>query len=243
MSAVNEKQLLEVFRSIAPALEKDPLFEGGDLKTMEAYLDKLPSNAQELFSRTLQGCSAAYRYAGLILMSALVRTHATLERVKLPEGLAVGKGEFSIISGTLHVKGNLTLEPDAVVVVAGDLRVDGNFLGAEQGYSLLAVGGAMTTTRLLTRGELLVGKSLAVKDSAFFTQNEYPARCKRISARVLIQNDRLDNFGRVYVGEHITGPLAEWGTRRLQAVCKLLELQATADLQSLEQAYRASLLV
>ncbi len=242
MSAVNEEQLLEAFARVASSLEQDPLFEGGDVKTMEAYLDKLPSDAKELFARTLQGCSAAYRYAGLILMAELVRTHGAFEKAAVPESLVVAKGDVSSFNGALHIKGNLILEPDAIVVVAGDLRIDGNFLGAEQGYSLLAVAGTMTSTSLMTRGELLVGKSLAVKDSAFLTNNDYPARSPRISARVLIQNDRLDLFGRVYVGEHITGPLAEWGSGRLRKVCKLLGIGATADLLDLESAYRASLM-
>jgi len=242
MPTVDKYQVHELYADLRVRLAKDPLFAaGGELETLDRRVAQLPDTIQQLFGETLQGGSVVYRYGGLLLATELVRRFGPNQRFTYDGALAAEQGEILFYGGDLRVAGDLLLGEQAMVVVAGDLDIEGSFVGSAAGYSLLGVGGAMTAHGVMTAGELIVAQRLAVRDVVYL-HGEGAALAPAVRARVLVENARRDALGKVNAEEHIIGELARADPERLQhRVAAVLGLEGVIDVPTLEAALRARL--
>jgi hypothetical protein len=242
MPTVDKYQVHELYADLRVRLARDPLFiSAAELETLDRRVAQLPDTIEQLFGDTLQGGSVAYRYAGVLLATELVRRFGPNQRFTYDGALAAEEGEILFYGGDLRVAGDLVLGEQAMLVVVGDLDVEGSFIGSAAGYSLLGVGGAMAAHGVMTAGELIVAQRLAVRDVVYL-YGQGTALAPAVRARVLVENDRRDTLGRVSAEEHIIGALARADPERLQyRVAAVLGLEGVVDVPTLEAALRARL--
>lgn len=244
MPTIAKNNVHELYAELRPRLAADPLFSGsGNLEQMDRYMARLPNTVETLFGETLQGDAEAYRYAGVLLAAELVRRYAASQVFTHDGPLRVGDGDVLFYRGDLRVAGDLVLGDQAVVVVAGDLDVEGNVVGGAWDYSMLGVAGAMTARNVMTMGELLAGQRVTVSDAAYFYRNDYTAVAPAIRARVLVENDRLNAFGKISADEQIAELLGESRPERLQHAASLLGLGHVIGAEDLERELRRRLTV
>jgi hypothetical protein len=245
MPTVDKAEVQTIYeQAVRPLLKRDPLFaRGGNVEIMDRHMAELPDHIGRLFGETLQGGTPAYRYAGLILASEMIRHYEALREIEHSGALCVDDEEVFVYSGHLHVRGDLVLGNQAVVIVAGDLELDGNFIGGPEDYSMLGVAGTMTAANIMTMGELIVTGRVVVRDLAYFYRNVYASMAPALRARLVIQNESFDHFGKIIaVEEHLFERLGEELPERLQHVRARLGLQDPAsDLDELETALRRQL--
>ena len=185
------------FERCRPLLESDPMLlppqrKSFSVDALTRFLTPLPTTVEALFADTLQGMSEAYRYAGLRIVSAMVEP-ARLDSVAL-DALVVKSREPTFFPGHVHVHGNV--ENASILVVAGDLTIDGTYYGGPN-YSLLAVGGAVRVGNVATQGEILVGTRLESRGVVYLHYNDYSCMIPDLRARAVVQEDRSDSFGAV----------------------------------------------
>jgi hypothetical protein len=245
MPTVNKSEVQRIYeQAVRPLLKRDPLFaRGGDVEIMDRLMAELPDHIGRLFGETLQGGAPAYRYAGLVLASEMIRHYEALREIEYSGALCVDDEEVFVYSGHLHVRGDLVLGNQAIVIVAGDLELDGNFVGGPKDYSMLGVAGTMTATNVMTMGELIVTGRVVVRDLAYFYRDVCSAMAPALRARLVIQNESFDHFGKIIaVDEHLFERLSEERPERLQHVRAQLGLQGpTGDVEQLETALRRRL--
>lgn len=243
MPTVDKREILDLFSDFKTQLVHDDLFSRkGEIAIMERYMARLPTSFESFFAETLKNGSESYRYAAVLFAGEVMRHYEVVRSYIELGNLVARQGESRFFGGNLEVRGNLALEDQAIVVVAGDLFVEGNVVGAEWDYSMLGVAGSMRCRSLMTKGELLVGQTVAIRDHAYLYRKGCSALAPAFKARVLVQNHRLDSFLEVTAEQRVAEPLTEEQKERLGRVCDLLGLHQVDDAAALETALRSRLL-
>ena len=241
MPTIEKAEILSLFKRLKPRLAEDALFSGGDADRMERYLQLLPGNFRDLFVETLHGDSEEYRYAGIVLAAAMVREFDRMKAFVHPGNLVVRSEDFRFYPGHVRVQGDIVLRDQAIMVLAGNLAVDGNIVGAEWDYSMLGAGGKISCNNVMTQGEILAGGEINVADVAYFYRNDYSSMARRLKASIVVQNDSFDNFGEVIAEERVEELVTEEAPDRFEYVCQLLRLPRCRDIADLERRLRARL--
>ena len=227
-TALDRGELMQALEQLHQQLAADPIFADGDqgsVETMRERLQTAPSSYEELLGATLAD-GGAHLYGWLRVVASVFRAKSL--RQTLHEGaMVVDREEVLFHASDLRIRGDLLLGDRASVLVAGDLVVDGNFIGAEWDNSILGVGGALTVGNLMTQGDLLVADRITVKDVAYL-HGDRVARAPAVRARVLIENDRSDLFGSVEAKERVADVIAD-GTPTLARVCALVSMKQPPD--------------
>jgi len=227
-TALDRGELMRAFEQLHQQLAADPIFADGDegsVETMRERLQSAPSSYEELLGVTLAD-GGAHLYGGLRVVASVFRARSL--RQALHEGaMVVDREEVLFLASHLRIRGDLLLGDRASVLVAGDLVIDGNFIGAEWDNSVLGVGGALTVGNLMTRGDLLVADRITVKDVAYL-HGDRVARAPAVRARVLIENDRANLFGAVEAKERVADVIAD-ESPTLARVCALVSMKQPPD--------------
>ncbi|RYZ43400.1 MAG: hypothetical protein EOO71_03870 [Myxococcaceae bacterium] len=137
--------------------------------------------------------------------------------LRLSEGQALRFEE-----GRVHVKGHLILDEQSRLLVAGDLVVEGNIVNEGFDYALLFVGGALTADNLLFHGELVSLEGITVKGVAWTYYNDHSTYADRLTARVVVADDRAEAVDAVRADPHLAGH----SSRIAEALGKVLHAQA-----------------
>lgn len=232
-TALDPAELQRAFEDLRPRLAVDPIFadgEAGDedvgVEGMEALLADPPATYEEWLGTLVQHDGGAYLYGGLCTIAGVF--HSRRKQVTVDDPLVVDRDDLLFFPDDLRIRGDLLLGDRAGVVVAGDLTIDGNFVGAEWASSLLGVGGTLTVGNLMTPGELVVAGRITVKDVAYF-HGEGTARAPGIRARVLIENSRVDRFGDVDAREYLAPSEPIESGPPLQQMCALVSMKRPPD--------------
>jgi hypothetical protein len=106
--------------------------------------------------------------------------------------LVLGEGELRYFDGDVHVRGDLTAgEEGAMVVVAGDLRVDGA-IHAHAWYSLILCRGVLSASSIRTKGEIAALGGIEVAQFYWGYYNDHSTIAPRIQGPLYISDDRFD---------------------------------------------------
>ena len=125
---------------------------------------------------------------------------------QIAEGLKVSEGEDLLLEEAhVTVKGNLILEDQSRLLVAGDLEVEGNIIHEGFDYALLFVGGSLRADNLLFHGEVVVLGSITLRGIAWTYYNDYSTYADTLTARVVVADDREDAVDEVRADAHLTG--------------------------------------
>lgn len=230
-TALDRGELMRAFEQLHQQLAADPIFADGDqgsVETMRERLQAAPSSYEELLGTVLagDGGGGAQLYGGLCVVASVFRAKGL--RQTLHDGaMVVDREEVLFHASDLRIRGDLLLGDRASVLVAGDLVVDGNFIGAEWDNSVLGVGGALTVGNLMTSGDLLVAGRITVKDVAYL-HGDRVARAPAVRARVLVESDRANVFGSVEAKERVSGEVAD-GSPTLARICALVSMKQPPD--------------
>lgn len=239
---LDRAELMAAYAELRQQLAGDPIFtgsegeEGGTLEKLEQRLERAPETYEEFLAEN----RGPYRYGGVRLAAQVVRRRGK-KAFTHEDALIVDREEIAYYPGDLRVRGDLVLGDRAAVLVAGDLTIDGNFVGAEWDHSLLAVGGSLTVGNVMTHGELVVGERITVKDVAYLHGGELVARAPAIRARTLIENDCINLFGEVEAKERLAEAVGEEDTVGLQRICGLVGMKNVTDIDHFEERFRKRL--
>jgi hypothetical protein len=174
----------------------------------------------KLFEKLLQE-SSLHDHAGSAASRAALKAKLTPSgTVKQVAGdLKVSEGEDLHFDGGCVVKGNLVIEDQGRLLVAGDLVVEGNIIHEGFDYSLLFVGGSLEADNLLFHGELVVLGGFTLKGVAWTYYSDYSTYADTLSARLVVADDRDDAIGKVSADHHLVGHSSKIGPK----LSKLLE--------------------
>ncbi|WP_338868972.1 hypothetical protein [Myxococcus stipitatus] len=137
---------------------------------------------------------------------------ATGPAKQLAKGLKVSEGEDQILdAASVTVNGNLVLEDQGRLVVTGDLVVEGNIIHEGFDYSLLLVGGSLKAHNVLVHGEMVVLGDFTVQGVAWTYYNDYSTYADKLTAKIVIADDREDAIGKVRADHHLVGHSSEIG--------------------------------
>jgi len=228
-TALDRGVLMQAFEELRQQLAADPIIAGEDGGSVEAMAERLaeaPPTFEALLGGTLVGDGGAYLYGGLLAAAKVFRSK-NLKPALHDGAMVVDREEVMFHGAALRIRGDLLLGDRSTVLVAGDLTIDGNFIGAEWDNSVLGVGGTLTVGNLMTSGDLVVADRITVKDVAYL-HGDRVARAPAVRARVLIENDRNDLFGQVEARERVTEEIAD-GTPTLERVCALVGMKQPPD--------------
>ena len=107
--------------------------------------------------------------------------------------LTLSEGDDRVLNAArVVVKGNLVLEDQSRLLVAGDLEVEGNIIHEGLDYALLFTGGALSARSLLFHGELVSLGPITLEEVAWTYYNDYSTYADSLKARVVVADDRFD---------------------------------------------------
>ncbi len=132
-------------------------------------------------------------------------THAGNSEVVAGD-LTLSEGDDRILEmSRVVVKGNLVLEDQSRLLVAGDLEVEGNIIHEGLDYALLFTGGALCAKNLLFHGELVALGPITVQDVAWTYYNDCSTYADSLKARIVVADDRFDAVDAVHAEQHLHG--------------------------------------
>jgi hypothetical protein len=132
---------------------------------------------------------------------------------QVAKDLKVSEGEDLHFDGGVVVKGNLVIEDQGRLLVAGDLVVEGNIIHEGFDYSLLFVGGSLEADNLLFHGEVIVLGGFTLEGVAWTYYNDYSTYADTLSARLVVADDREDAIEKVRADHHLVGHSSEIGPK------------------------------
>ncbi|ABF86492.1 hypothetical protein MXAN_1626 [Myxococcus xanthus DK 1622] len=120
--------------------------------------------------------------------------------------LKLSEGDDRVLEASrVVVKGNLVLEDQSRLLVAGDLEVEGSIIHEGFDYALLFTGGALSAKNLLFHGELVSLGPITVQQVAWTYYNDYSTYSDSLKARIVVAADRFDAVDDVQADHHFNG--------------------------------------
>ncbi|MFP2962452.1 hypothetical protein ACLEPN_32930 [Myxococcus sp. 1LA] len=120
--------------------------------------------------------------------------------------LKLSEGDDRVLhAARVVVKGNLVLEDQSRLLVAGDLEVEGNIIHEGFDYALLFTGGSLSARNLLFHGELVSLGPITVQEVAWTYYNDYSTYADSLKARIVVADDRFDAVDAVQSDHHLNG--------------------------------------
>lgn len=168
----------------------------------------------KLFDKLLQE-SSLHDHAGSASKRAALKAKLTPSNAvkEVAKDLKVSEGEDLHFDGGVVVKGNLVIEDQGRLLVAGDLVVEGNIIHEGFDYSLLFVGGSLEADNLLFHGEVVVLGGFTFKGVAWTYYSDYSTYADTLSAKLVVADDREDAIGKVRADHHLVGHSSEIGPK------------------------------
>jgi hypothetical protein len=163
------------------------------------HLDHARSrNRQTLDDATIRDLAGLFRQPAL--------TRQLLEFVD--DGLDDYDGDVFLHEGDLHVAGNLCTDEEDVLllVVRGDLIVDGAYSDSDDPQSMVLVTGSMKARDIVTAGFLEVHGDLEVKDRLIGDYNDCNAWIGgNVSCSLFFPEEHFFTVGGAFHAEHVLG--------------------------------------
>ncbi|QDE66965.1 hypothetical protein BHS09_08050 [Myxococcus xanthus] len=120
--------------------------------------------------------------------------------------LKLSEGDDRVLEASrVVVKGNLVLEDQSRLLVAGDLEVEGSIIHEGFDYALLFTGGALSAKNLLFHGELVSLGPITVQEVAWTYYNDYSTYADALKARIVVADDRFDAVDDVRADHRLDG--------------------------------------
>ncbi|GHG70498.1 hypothetical protein [Comamonas sp. JC664] len=120
--------------------------------------------------------------------------------------LKLSEGDDRVLEASrVVVKGNLVLEDQSRLLIAGDLEVEGNIIHEGLDYALLFTGGSLSAKNLLFHGELVALGPITVRDVAWTYYNDCSTYADSLKARIVVADDRFDAVDAVQAEHHFHG--------------------------------------
>lgn len=121
------------------------------------------------------------------------------------DALVMRENEYRYFDADLHVRGDLTAnEEGAMLVVAGDLRVDGA-IHAHAWYSLVLCRGTLSASSIRTKGELAALGGIEVERFYWGYYNDYSTFAPHLAGPLYVSDDRFDMIDDVRAQEQLDG--------------------------------------
>ncbi|GEN13005.1 hypothetical protein SAMN05443572_11332 [Myxococcus fulvus] len=190
-----------------------PREAGGDIVLVTEVTGFYPG-CMKLFDTLLQEASLHDKAGSASKRAALKAKLTPTDTVEQVAGdLRISEGEDRRANGGLVVKGNLVLEDQGRLLVAGDLVVEGSIIHEGFDYSLLFVGGSLQAGNLLVHGEVVVLGGFKVQGVAWTYYSDYSTYADTLTARLVVADDREDAIGKVSAENHLVGHSSEIGPK------------------------------
>lgn len=143
------------------------------------------------------------------------------EAKQVATDLTISEGQdLTFDAKSVTVNGNLILEDQGRLLVAGDLVVEGNIIHEGFDYSLLFVGGSLKAHNLLFHGEIVVLGDVSLQGVAWTYYNDYSTYADTVSARLVVSDDREDAIDKVRADHHLIGHSTEIGPQLSKLLVK-----------------------
>lgn len=164
-----------------------PYFKEEEKEQLLAFLNTNISkyNIEQLFKDKLQGRSPFARHIALDYLAATQREPSThMEE----QSLAVEKGTIKVYPGNLHVKG--TIKNLGIIVVLGDITIEGNYVALPIAYGCLYIGGNLKVKNVyVCEAETIVLQTIKVEHAAILIGNHTITIADQLKVKVLITED------------------------------------------------------
>lgn len=180
-----------------PEFDRDAREAGVSALDIDRRMDRPPGDESELWE-WLDG-SDHYRFAGLFVFHEAFGGASATE----VDGGVHLEGEVQIIAGDVHIRGDLVLTDAAMLMVLGELVVDGDIRAEDTDYSLVAAA-SVRCRNLVSWGEVLALSSIEVAGTVYLAGNDHSCRAPRMTAAVLVDFERGNVFGQVDAERHVT---------------------------------------
>lgn len=135
--------------------------------------------------------------------------------------LTLSEGDDRVLNAArVVVKGNLVLDEQSRLLVAGDLVVEGNIIHEGFDYALLFTGGSLSARNILFHGELVSLGPITVQEVAWTYYNDYSTYADSLKARIVVADDRSDAVDAVQADHHFSehpNRLGPWLAKLLSA--------------------------
>jgi hypothetical protein len=197
---LQETAVRKAWKSLRPAVRKEPLFRHGALTRFDeyrraAFSDRDTTTTERFLADLAALDEPALVYAGLRVVHETVKGKA--KAIKLGARSKVPR----VIAGNLTIQGSHDAK---VLVVTGNLEVKGKLSNYEG--RCIYVGGNLKADTIYTEGPILVIGNVQAKILYGF-YNDYSLRVGgTLSAGILVEHDHLVEAGRVACSQHFRRP-------------------------------------
>lgn len=156
------------------------------------------ASVEALWSRLASGPDQ-YRYAGLRVLQEAFSGRGASTTIAGPLRL---EPSFTWVVGDLRVGGDLIVPDDASLVVLGRLCVEGQLVAGF--WSSAVAAQRIELVSGISGGEVLATEAIVAADRLYLCNNEHSCRSPLVEARVLVDFERSNAFGRVVATQHVT---------------------------------------
>jgi hypothetical protein len=143
--------------------------------------------------------------------------------------------QFLYFPSNVRIDGHLA--NSGIVVVEGNLSINGDYFNSTGSFTSLVVGGKIQAQNMITSGEVICADRICLQGLGYFHYNDYCTISPTIDCKILVEDDRQNFFNEVHANLKLNRGFNDEEVERLLGI-KELPGDSEADDLLLEYLYQ-----